>query len=115
MRLSPREQRVLAKIEHSLRLSDPRLAQMLVTFTLPAFRGGIQHLFRLRIKDFAPPALAIMAISMIIAGSLLLSHTGRTSCALRSARPVAAGRLTVCQPANGTSRPVTVSRDVGGL
>jgi|HubBroStandDraft_1064217.scaffolds.fasta_scaffold920047_1 hypothetical protein len=115
MRLSPREQRVLAKIEHSLRLSDPRLAHMLGTFTLPAFRGGIQHLFRLRLKDFVPPALAMLAISMIIVGGLLLSHSGRAACALDGGRPIAAGRLSTCQPASGDSRPVTVSRAIHGL
>jgi hypothetical protein len=96
MSLRPREQRVLAKIEHSLRISDPRLAHMLSTFTLPAFRGGIQHLFRLRVKDFAPPVLAIVAIGLIIAGGLLLSRPGR-ACVSPGARAVAAGRLSTCQ------------------
>lgn len=111
MSLAPREQRVLAKIEHSLRISDPRLAHMLATFRLPAFRGGI----RLRIKDFAPPVLAMVAIGVIIVSGLLLSHTGRASCALRGERPVAAGRLSVCQPASGDAHPLTVSRSIHGL
>jgi hypothetical protein len=108
MSLAPREQRVLAKIEHSLRSTDPRLAHMLATFTLPAFRGGIQHLFRLRVKDFAPPALAIMAIGLIIAGGLLLSRPGRASCT----RPIAAGRVSTCQPASGAVRPLSVYRGI---
>jgi hypothetical protein len=115
MSLAPREQRVLAKIEHSLRSSDPRLAHMLATFSLPAFRGGIQHLLRLRFKDFVPPALALVAISLIICGGLLLSHTGPASCALHSARPIAAGRLSTCQPAGGDARPLGPARGVYGL
>jgi hypothetical protein len=115
MSLVPREQRVLAKIEHSLRSTDPRLAHMLATFTLPAFRGGIQHLFRLRVKDFAPPVLAIVAIGLIIAGGLLLSKAGRGSCALPGARPIAAGRVSTCPPRSGAARPLTLSRSIHGL
>jgi hypothetical protein len=103
MSLAPREQRVLAKIEHSLRSSDPRLASMLASFTLPAFRGGITHLFRRRLRDFVPPALAMLAISMIICGGLLLNHGGRDACALSSARIIAAGRLSTCQSASSLS------------
>jgi hypothetical protein len=115
MSLAPREQRVLARIEHSLHVSDPRLAHMLATFRLPAFRGGIQHLVRLRIKDFAPPVLALVAIGVIIVSALLLSHGGRASCTLRGERPVAAGRLSVCQTTSGEGRPLTVARSIHGL
>jgi hypothetical protein len=115
MSLVPREQRVLARIEHSLRSSDPRLAHMLATFTLPAFRGGIKLVLRLRFKDFVPPALAMVAISLIIAGGLLLSHTGRTTCSLPGARPIAAGRLTTCQPSTGDARAVNTVRGIHGL
>jgi len=114
MSLVPREQRVLAKIEHSLRISDPRLAHMLATFTLPAFRGGIQHLFRLRVKDFVPPALAMVAIGLIIAGGLLLSRPSRSTCASPGARPVAAGRLSTCQPSSRDVRSLSLSRSVRG-
>jgi hypothetical protein len=110
MSLAPREQRALAKIEHSLRSSDPRLARMLTSFTLPAFRGGIAHLFRYRLRDFVPPVLAMVAISLIICGGLLLSHTGRASCSLDGARIVAAGRLSTCQPVSG----LTISRSIHG-
>jgi Protein of unknown function (DUF3040) len=114
MSLAPREQRVLVRIEHALRRSDPRLAHMLATFTLPAFRGGIQHLFRLRVKDFVPPALAMVAIGLIIAGGLLLSHPGRGACSSPGARAVAAGRLSTCE--SGTSvRSLGLSRGTRGL
>jgi Protein of unknown function (DUF3040) len=113
MSLVPREQRVLARIEHSLRSSDPRLAHMLATFTLPAFRGGIKLVLRLRFKDFVPPALAMVTISLIIAGGLLL--TGRTTCSLPGARPVAAGRLTTCQPSTGDARAANTVRGIHGL
>ena len=115
MSLAPREQRVLARIEHSLRISDPRLAHMLATFRLPAFRGGIQHLVRLRVKDFVPPVLAMVAIGVIIVSGLLLSRTGRASCAARGERPVAAGRLSVCQPASGDAHPLTDTHSIHGL
>jgi Protein of unknown function (DUF3040) len=115
MSLAPREQRLLVKIEHSLRSSDPRLAHMLATFTLPAFRGGIQHLFRLRVKDFVPPALAIMAIGLIIVGGLLLGRPSRADCGLPGARTIAAGRLSTCQAAGGTARPLTPAGGIRGL
>jgi hypothetical protein len=115
MSLAPREQRLLVKIEHALRSSDPRLAHMLATFTLPAFRGGIQLLFRLRVKDFAPPALAIMAIGLIVAGGLLLGRPSRADCGLPGARPIAAGRLSTCQPATGAARALTLTGGIRGL
>ena len=101
MSLAPREQRLLARIEHSLRITDPRLARMLVTFRLPAFRGGLAHLCRSRGRDFVPPALALVAISLIICCGLLLGHAGPVPCAHRG---VAAASVSTCRTTSVTAR-----------
>jgi Protein of unknown function (DUF3040) len=94
MSLAPREQHLLARIEHSLRSTDPRLARMLATFTLPAFRGGLAHLFRSRGREFVPPALALVVISAIICCGMLLGHPGSVPCAYRG---IVAGSVTSCR------------------
>jgi hypothetical protein len=93
MSLAPKEQRLLARIEHSLRSTDPRLARMLSTFTLPAFRGGLAHLYRSRGRDFVPPALALVLISVIICCGVLLGHPGSVPCAYRG---IVAGPVNTC-------------------
>ena len=93
MSLAPREQRLLARIEHSLRSTDPRLARMLATFRLPAFRGGLSHLCRSRGRDFVPPAIALVAISLIICCGLLLGHPGSVPCAYHG---VVRGSVNTC-------------------
>jgi hypothetical protein len=111
MSLAPREQHLLARIEHSLRCTDPRLARMLATFRLPAFRGGLAHLCRSRGRDFVPPALALVAISLIICCGLLLGHTSSLRCSYRGIplRPVNVCRTTGQAKKSGhsTSSPLT--------
>jgi hypothetical protein len=100
MSLAPREQHLLARIEHSLRSTDPGLARMLATFTLPAFRGGLAHLYRSRGREFVPPALALVAIAAIICCGLLLGHPGSLPCAYRS---IVRGSVNTCQPTGSTA------------
>lgn len=101
MSLAPREQRLLTRIEHSLRSTDPRLARMLVTFRLPAFRGGLAHLCRSRGRDFVPPAIALVAISLIICCGLLLGHGGQMPCAYRG---ITASSVKTCRPAGSPAK-----------
>jgi hypothetical protein len=110
MSLAPREQRLLVRIEHSLRSTDPRLARMLATFRLPAFRGGLAHLCRSRGRDFLPPALALVAISLIICCGLLLGPARPVPCSYRG---IAASSVKTCratsspakQPSHHTGHP----------
>lgn len=101
MSLAPREQRLLARIEHSLRSTDPRLARMLATFTLPAFRGGLSHLFRSRGREFILPAFALVVIGAIMCCGLLLSPSGRVPCTYRG---IAAGPVRTCRAAASPAR-----------
>jgi peptidoglycan/LPS O-acetylase OafA/YrhL len=115
MSLAPREQHLLARIEHSLRSTDPRLARMLATFTLPAFRGGLAHLYRSRGREFVPPALALVVIGLIICCGLLLGHPGSVPCAYRgmmggSVNTCRATGSTAGQPGHLASHPVTGNR-----
>jgi peptidoglycan/LPS O-acetylase OafA/YrhL len=125
MSLAPREQRLLARIEHTLRSTDPRLARMLATFRLPAFRGGLAHLCRSRGRDFAPPAIALVAIALIICCGLLLGHASPTRCTYRG---IAMSSAAACRASGGTARQpsrktgthvttssVTTDRATGGL
>lgn len=99
MSLAPREQHLLARIEHSLRRTDPRLARTLSTFRLPAFRGGLAHLCRSRGRDFLPPVLALVAISLIICCGLLLGRAGPLPCSYRG---MAASSVKTC-PGTGSA------------
>jgi hypothetical protein len=65
MSLLPSEQRALAAIEVSLRASDPKLAAMLATFTLPPTA-------RLTSRAMAL-AITVVAICSVIAGWLISS------------------------------------------
>jgi hypothetical protein len=101
MSLAPREQRLLARIEHSLHSTDPRLARMLATFTLPAFRGGLPHLFRSRGREFIPPALALVMIGVIICCGLLLGPSGSVPCTYRA---IVVGAVSTCRAGASTAR-----------
>ena len=101
MSLVPSEQHLLTRIEHSLRSTDPRLARMLATFTLPAFRGGLAHLFRSRRREFVPPALTLVAIGLIVCCGLLLGRVYPVRCTHPG---VAAGSPNTCRTAGGTAR-----------
>jgi hypothetical protein len=63
MSLAPREQWALARIEHSLARSDPRLATMLATFTLP-FAGRVM-VRAWRLVRFRRVALVVMTLAVV--------------------------------------------------
>src|SRR5487761_1389981 len=75
MSLAPKEQRALAGIEDSLSRSDPRLATMLATFTVPSSRGRIPRWKALppgrsRIRRFIPVTLATALTGLAVLGGL---------------------------------------------
>ena len=105
MSLAPRERQALAGIENSLSSSDPRLATMLATFTLPAFRGripGWKSWVRrtLRAKRFIVAAAALIAICVIVINGLLSSGHGHQSCE-PDTRVITSGQTLTCPPAAG--------------
>lgn len=76
MSLAPRDRQALARIEDSLRSTDPRLAAMLTTFTVITSHRKIPRWrclspWRLRIRRFVPLTLAVA----LIAGGLVLFST----------------------------------------
>lgn len=70
MSLAPGERRALARIEDDLRRCDPRLADMLATFALPAsrrlmYRGRRLLWWRPR-KPFMLAAAVLTAVGLVI-------------------------------------------------
>lgn len=110
MSLAPYEQRALAGIEATLRSSDPRLAALLATLTVPASRGRIPRLGRLsprwpRTRPFIPVTTAMAMITLIVL-ALLLSHPASRPCTYRSGPVTPAGQLSSCQrPGSTTPSP----------
>ena len=73
MSLAPSEQRVLTRIEHTLRNNDPRLAALMATFAVLASRRyTIPHWtwlspWRLWLKYIIPAVIAVAVIFFITA------------------------------------------------
>lgn len=104
MSLAPREQRSLARIEHALRISDPRLAARLATFTALTSRGTVPRWkwlspWRLRLRRLIPLALSPAAVAL----GLSLGYAIQPSGSYRMVCGVAAGRPGICQLARGSS------------
>jgi hypothetical protein len=114
MSLAPDERRNLARIEDSLRRSDPRLATWLATFRLPArlrllvgweraiMRG--RHLGGRRWPTrLAVVTAGIALLSLIVIGGLALGRARLPACAGHGVRTSAFGRrvLTCQQPGGG--------------
>jgi hypothetical protein len=103
MGLAPREQRLLAGIEQSLRRSDPRLAARLATFTeltsgsaVPRWECLSPWWLRLRRLALltAGAAAAVLFVAALVFGQVrYASGASKVTCS------VAAGRLSICQPA----------------
>lgn len=105
MSLAPREQRALARIEHALRVSDPRLAARLATFTALTSGGTVPRWkwlspWRLRLRRLIPLALPAAAVTL----GLVLGYLIQPSGSSRIACGIDAGRLNICQVADGSSR-----------
>ena len=69
MSLAPNERRALAGIENALRSSDPRLAAMLATFTVPITLRVIVRLTRLlrrRSRRLLCAAVALAAVCAVV-------------------------------------------------
>lgn len=98
MSLAPGERLALARIEDALRYSDPRLAAMLATLTLPRslrlrIRG--ERLARSRVSRVVAVTIALAAMCVSVLGWLLPAPRGQPVCP-PSRQPRA------CQPAAGT-------------
>lgn len=117
MSLAPGERQALASIEDSLCRSDPRLATMLVTFTLPACRGRTPR--RKRLSRGALPAmrlivagLVLAVLSLAVAGALARNGLGNPLCTPVS-RNVIAGRQALSCPPARSGAPSRPSRPAG--
>lgn len=81
MSLAPSEQRALARIEESLRTSDPRLAAMMAAFSHLADRRRIVRSAwlsprQLRLRRLIVMATALGAIGLIVAIVIICSYSG---------------------------------------
>ena len=110
MGLAAHEQRVLATIEQSLRQSDPRLAARLATFTalnsgsaVPRWECLSPWRLRLRLRRLALLAAGTLAAALFVA-ALVVGQVRHSSGARHVMCSVAAGRLSICQPADGPAR-----------
>ncbi|HEY0717261.1 MAG TPA: DUF3040 domain-containing protein [Streptosporangiaceae bacterium] len=82
MGLGRSEQRLLSQIERALRGSDPQLAAALVTFNRR--RSHLQMPLRERLRpsrvvQYAPVALGVFVLSMILVSVTMLSRPGQAS------------------------------------
>jgi hypothetical protein len=118
MSLAPRERRTLASMEDSLCASDPRLAAMLATFTLPGrrtrllirARGFGKRIGRGRVAllRHKRPILTVLVLAVLLLTMIgLLSRTtpGQRLCAPGQARVSAGSSMPVCQPGIGADDP----------
>ncbi len=103
MSLAPREQRALAAIEHALRVSDPRLAARLATFTALTSRGTVPRWkwlspWRLRLRRLIPLTipLAGVVLGVLLGGVIRPSGSYRMVCGAASGHPV------ICQVTRGS-------------
>jgi hypothetical protein len=105
MGLVPRERRTLARIEQSLQRSDPGLAAQFARFTSFTSRSAIPRWERLapwwlRLRRLALLTAGTTAAALFVA-ALVLGQVRHSSGAPRAVCNVAAGRLSLCQPAGG--------------
>jgi Protein of unknown function (DUF3040) len=106
MSLAPREQRALARIEHALRISDPRLAARLATFTALTSRGRVPRWkwlspWRLRLRRLVPLALPAAAVTL----GLVLGHFIQPSGRYRMICGVVTGHMNICQVTSPSRHP----------
>lgn len=81
MGLGPRDQRLLAQIERALHGSDPKLAGKLTMFTRLTSREEMPLRERVLVKPsrlvrFAPVAMAMFVLGMILVSVTVLSRIG---------------------------------------
>ncbi|HEX4257995.1 MAG TPA: DUF3040 domain-containing protein [Streptosporangiaceae bacterium] len=82
MGLGRSEQRLLSQIERALRGSDPKLAAALTSFNRRVSHLQMPHWERLRpsrVVQYAPVAMAVFVLSMILISATVLSRLGPTS------------------------------------
>jgi hypothetical protein len=104
MSLAPSEREALARIESSLRSSDPRLAARMATFTALASRRRIPRWkclspWRLRIRRLIPLAVATAVAALVVLGGVFLSHTSQVPGPPRNVCRVAIVQTSNCQSA----------------
>ena len=107
MSLAPAERQALARIESSLRCSDPRLASMLTQFRLPLFRGGSTGLTRRlpQLWPFISLMVALIVVFLFVL-TVVLSPGKPSPCGVHSGPgfAIAAGQVTGCSPASHGSQ-----------
>jgi hypothetical protein len=109
MSLAPGERLALAWIEDALRYSDPRLAAMLATFTLPRtlrlrIRG--ERLARSRVGRVVAVTIALAAMCVSVLAWLLPAPRGQPACPPgRQPLTCQAAARSTSQPAGGASQP----------
>jgi hypothetical protein len=104
--LTPGERRALTRIEIALSRSDPALARMLATFSVPArpgrawrrecLAGRISRARRSIMVMIVVVAMGVMLISGLLGGS-----GGNRLCLRDGARVIAGGQALTCPPAVG--------------
>lgn len=129
MSLAPAERQALARIEDSLRRSDPRLASMLTRFRLPLLRGGLRRRLppfgggwrrltrRLR-RRLGPLIVLVVTLTVVtlLVVAAVLSPGKSPHCSVRTGPGFAnaVGRVIGCPPASSggprMARQKTVSR-----
>lgn len=117
MSLVPSEREVLARIEDSLRSSDPRLATMLTTFSLPGYGGTVliwmrRCLQQLRYKRLVLVTIAVVAVTLAMIGLLPHAGSSRSPCAPGGRQLIVAGQVRSCPPA-GDGAPSALHHPTG--
>ena len=82
MGLGRSEQRLLSQIERALHGSDPKLAAALASFNRRVSHLQMPHWERLRpsrVVQYAPVAMAVFVLSMILVSATVLSRLGPAS------------------------------------
>ena len=106
MSLAPGERRALTRIEIALSRSDPGLARMLATFSVPPRPGRTwrrECLARriLRARRFILVAIAVVAMSVMLIGGLLGGSGGNRLCLRDGGHVLTGGQALTCPPAVG--------------
>jgi hypothetical protein len=106
--LAPHEQQALARIEDSLAGSDPRLATMLATFTLPVAGRMAARGLRLarsqRARWLAVVVLTLATVTLAIAAWLTISPSSPAACPRQPARSIAPLSVSTCGPSRARTR-----------
>jgi len=110
MGLGPNEQRLLGQIERALHGSDPKLAAKLATFNRLTFHEAMPLRERLllhppsRAVRFAPVAMAVFVVFMLLISVTVLSRIGPS----KDSGTAACGIAWVpgCQAAGASPHPV---------